>query len=167
MRTSRRSFTCALIGGFLFLGASRMQAQSFSWSVVLTGGDKLARVALTRLTSDSLIVTTSSQYAEWLHLDSLLEVHNEHRRAILPAAFIGGASGGAIGYALKPTAVKQGEADVYSVVFGVVIGAAAGFLVGSHLESDDVFDLRTLDRAAKRQLLQRFLPPPPVQNNGN
>ncbi|MER3525339.1 MAG: hypothetical protein C4326_15175 [Ignavibacteria bacterium] len=166
MRTSRRSFACALIGGFLFLGASQRQAQSFDWSVIFSGGEILARVALTRITPDSLIVTTSSQYAEWVHLDSLLEVRRERRGALLPAALIGGASGGVIGYAIKPTAVKQGEADVYSVVFGVVIGGAVGFLIGSHLESDEVFDLRSLDRATKLQLLQGLVSPL-VQNNGN
>ncbi len=127
------------------------------WSVVLSSGERFTQVALTRVTQDSLIVTTRSNLSEWFLVDSLVELRREQRSAILPAVLIGAAAGGAIGYALKPTAVKQGEADLYSIAFGLVLGGVAGFVVGSNVQADEVFDLRQLDRQAKVQLLREQL----------
>ncbi len=158
MGTSRKRCTwvvCIIVCAF---GVWHAKAQNHDWSVTLSSGEKFQQVALTRLTPDSLIVTTRADLSEWLLLDSLVELRRERRSAILPAVLIGAAGGGAVGYALKPTAVNQGEANLYSIAFGLVVGGAAGFVIGSNLQSDEVIDIRGLDRAAKVSLLRTYMP---------
>ena len=46
---------------------------------------------------------------------------------------------------------------MYSAAFGVVVGGAAGYLVGSNIQSDDVFDLQLLSRQRKIDLLKKAL----------
>jgi hypothetical protein len=161
MHTTRAALRC-ISGPSLFLlmffGASA-QAQSLEWTVRLANGESLQRVALTRLTPDSLIVTDQSEYAEWILVDSVAQLQRERRGAILPSVLIGSVGGGVLGIALKPVAKNQGEADAYSAVFGVVVGGVAGFLVGSLIQSDDVYDFRTLDHPARISLLKGLLPP--------
>ncbi len=154
MGTSRMGSTSVVLVGLCVLMSSGAMAQEYDWSVVLSTGEAFQRVALTRLTQDSLIVTARTSLSEWLQLDSLVELRREHRSAILPAVLVGAAGGGAVGYALRPTAVNQSEADIYSIAFGIVIGGAAGFVVGSNLQSDEVFDMRHLDREGKMRLLR-------------
>lgn len=155
MGTSRKSSTCVLLMSLFFFTELGAMAQEYGWSVLLANGERFQQVTLTRVTQDSLIVTAQTNLSEWLLLDSLIELRRERRSAILPAVLIGAAGGGAIGYALKPTAVNQGEADVYSIAFGVVLGGVAGFVVGSNLQADEVFDMRKLDREAKAQVIKR------------
>lgn len=129
-------------------------AQEFDLEVLLSSGERLSQVAFTRLTPESLIVTSRTDFTDWLALDSVVEVRRENRSSLLPGVLIGGVVGGGIGYALKPNAVRQDEANLYSVAFGVVLGGVAGYVVASALQSDDVFDLRGQDRRQKHSRLK-------------
>jgi ABC-type phosphate/phosphonate transport system permease subunit len=158
MGTSRKRCTWVVCMVVCAFGVWEAKAQQYDWSIALSNGEKFQQVALTRLTPDSLIVTTRADLSEWFLLDSLVELRRERRSAILPAVLIGAAGGGAVGYALKPTAVNQGEANLYSIAFGLVVGGAAGFVIGSNLQSDEVIDMRGLGREAKVNLLRTYMP---------
>lgn len=132
-------------------------AQSHEWSVRLASGEVFERVALTRLTADSLVITEGSGYAEWLLIDKIAQLRKEKRSAILPSAIIGGVGGGVTGYSMRPTARYQTEANLYSVGFGMLVGAGVGYLVGSLIQSDEVIDLRQLDRQAKADRLKALV----------
>lgn len=130
-------------------GVASLHAQGFDWSVERSNGEKLTNVALTRITPDSIVLTTEAQYEEWVALDSVVELRRERRSAVLPATLIGAAAGASIGYALKPTAMQQGEANLYSIGFGMVLGGVGGFLIGSNLQPDEVINLRGMGRAER------------------
>ncbi len=141
----------------LLFVSSHSRAQDFNWNLTTKSGEEYSRVALERLSNDTLYFLHKSNYADWIVADSIVQLRRERRGAILPGTLIGVAGGGALGVALKPVARDQEEANVYSAVFGVVIGGVAGFLVGSNIQPDEVIELYQLSRQAKIEILSKNL----------
>lgn len=132
-------------------------AQDFDWQLRTKGGEEYSHVALERLSNDTLYFLQQTNYSDWIHVDSVTQLRRERREAILPATLIGAAAGGAIGFAVKPVARDQEQANVYSAAFGVIVGGVAGFLVGSNIQSDDVYDLQPLSRQSKADVLKKAM----------
>jgi hypothetical protein len=141
----------------LLFVSSHSRAQDFNWNLTTKSGEEYSRVALERLSNDTLYFLHKSNYADWIVADSIVQLRRERRGAILPGTLIGAAGGGALGVALKPVARDQEEANVYSAAFGVVIGGVAGYLIGSTIQSDEVYELHQLDHQAKVDTLKRIL----------
>lgn len=150
--TIRRSGLLLIL---LFL-SSVTHSQDFDWKLKTKSGEEYPRVALQRLSNDTLYFLHKSNYADWIQVDSIAQLQRERRGAILPGTIIGAAGGGALGFALKPVARNQEEANVYSTVFGVVLGSVTGFLVGSVAQADEVFDMKNLTHEARRTLLEKL-----------
>ena len=125
--------------------------------MTLTSGDAFANVTLERLSNDTLYFRHKSNFLDRTEIDSIRQIVHPRDGAILPATLVGAAGGGAVGYALKPLAVEQTKADVYSLLFGVVVGGAAGYFIGDVLQPDEVVELTSLRTEQKRELLRKYL----------
>jgi hypothetical protein len=132
-------------------------ASEREWSLTLTNGDHYADVVLERVSNDTLYFRHKSNYLDRVEIDSLAQLVRLRRGAILPSSLIGGAGGGVIGYTLKPVSTEQGKADVYSALFGVVIGSVAGFFIGDAMQSDEVFEIQQVNHAQRIELLKRLV----------
>lgn len=131
-------------------------ASEREWSLTLTNGDHFTDVVLERVSSDTLYFRHKSNYLDRVEIDSLAQLVRFRRSAVLPSSLIGGAGGGVLGYALKPVAVEQGKADLYSALFGIVVGSVAGFFIGDAIQSDEVFEMQKVSREQRIELLTRF-----------
>jgi outer membrane lipoprotein SlyB len=131
-------------------------ASEREWNLTLTNGDHYADVVLERVSNDTLYFRHKSNYLDRVEIDSLAQLVRFRRSAILPSSLIGGAGGGIIGYALKPASVEHGKGDVYSALFGVVVGGVAGFFIGDAIQSDEVFEMQRVSRAQRIELLTRL-----------
>lgn len=154
-------FRIVLATAAVCIGVSVCAAQDFDYEIRLTNGERYANVALVELGGDTLHFLHKKNFPDWVLLDSLTEIRRERTGAILPATIIGGAGGGAIGFALKPVARDQEQADIYSAAFGFVVGGVAGFFLGSKILPDEVYDLATMDREAKTETMSRITKPKP------
>ncbi len=141
----------------LGLCSSFVHAHDFVWKVKLQNGEEYPRVALDRLSHDTLYFLHKSNYADWIVVDSIAQLKRERKGAILPATLIGAVGGGAVGFALKPVARDQEEANVYSAAFGVVVGGVAGYFIGSLIQPDEVVELSSLNHESKVQQVQQAL----------
>ncbi len=141
----------------LLFVSSHSRAQDFSWNLTTKSGEEYSRVALERLSNDTLYFLHKSNYADWIVADSIVQLRHERRSAILPATLVGAFGGGVSGVALKPVARDQEEANVYSAAFGVVVGGVVGFFVGSLIQPDVVVELSSLNHESKVQQVQQAL----------
>lgn len=132
-------------------------AEEFSWTIRTHGGDEYVGYALDRVNGDTLFVARQTGQTEIVLLDSIASLKRERRGAVLPATIIGAAAGGVAGYALKPVARDQEQANVYSAAFGVVIGGVTGYLVGSLLQPDEVVELRGASDEERARRVRKLL----------
>ncbi len=137
----------------VLLMATVANAQNRSWSISLVSGEEMQNVALQAIGHDTLYISRSANFSDWIVLDSIAQLRHETQGAILPATLIGGVVGGVIGFSVQPSSKNQSEANVYGTVFGVIVGGAAGFLVGSFLQSDAVYDLTKLGRPERIRIV--------------
>ena len=144
-----------MVGILLFVCTA--EAQSQNWQVVFTNGDLYDEVSLERLSNDTLYFRHKTNFLDRGEIDSLARVVRFNRGAILPAMLIGSVGGGVIGYASKPIAREQASADIYSALFGVVVGGVAGYYIGNALEPDDVYELRSMTGEKRREVLRGLL----------
>ncbi len=133
-----------------------LSASEREWNLTLTNGDRYSDVVLERVSNDTLYFRHKTNFLDRVEIDSLAQVVRVRRSAILPSSLVGLAGGGAIGYALKPVAVEQGKADVYSALFGVVVGGVAGYFIGDAIQPDEVFEMGKVSREQRRELLVRL-----------
>lgn len=145
-----------MLAAFVF-AADAASAREFPWTVVTLGGDEYVGYSLDRLSGDSLFIARPTGQTEFVLLDSIAALRRERHGAVLPATIVGGVGGGVAGYALKPVAKNQEEANVYSAAFGVVIGAVTGYLVGSLLQPDEVVELRGASGEERARRVQKLL----------
>ncbi|MEK7671599.1 MAG: hypothetical protein AAB344_05195, partial [Bacteroidota bacterium] len=80
----------------LLFVSSHSRAQDFNWNLTTKSGEEYSRVALERLSSDTLYFLHKSNYPDWIVADSIVQLRRGRRGAILPGTLIGAAGGGAL-----------------------------------------------------------------------
>lgn len=132
-------------------------ASEREWNLLLANGERYNDVILERLSNDTLYFRHKTNFLDRVEIDSLVHVVRVRRSAILPSSLIGFAGGGAIGYALKPVAVEQTKADIYSAVFGCIVGGVAGFFIGNAIQPDEIYVMGNIASEVRRTLLTRLI----------
>lgn len=141
----------------LVLCAATVVAQDFSWTITTIGGVESQHVAVQSVRNDSLFVLRKANFADVILIDSIATLERRRSSAILAAALIGVAAGGAIGYSVRPMSKNQDEANIYGGVFGAVLGGVAGYFVGSIIQSDTYLNVRPLSRESKIEKIRDAL----------
>ncbi|MBI5475072.1 MAG: hypothetical protein HY961_22235 [Ignavibacteriae bacterium] len=137
--------------------ATLASAQEREWNILLVNGEEIQNVSLLSVGNDTLYIARSANFTDIVMVDSIARISREGHGAVLPATLIGIGAGGALGLAVHPPSRNQSEANVYSALFGAVVGGAAGFLVGSILQSDEVYDLKNVGRQEKLSIIDSIL----------
>lgn len=129
----------------------------YEWRIVKQGGEAVENASLTILQNDTLFFFHARNFADYVTLDSIVHISRKRGDAALAGLLIGGAAGGLAGYAVKPATRNESETQIYSTLFGLVVGSGIGFLAGSQFSSTQYYDLSRSDLSAKRKIIGTIL----------